>query len=120
MKKRIKGKSTFLDYYVFFGVCFLLIMGIGHIYFSNINKRTVTVTIKNKEQDVKLFVFKEMIIFTDKGIYRNTNNVIQGKYNEKTVFFTLESTKTCTLTIIGEYTFIFHTAPNILEVKECK
>ena len=67
MKKRIKGKSTFLDYYVFFGVCFLLIMGIGHIYFSNINKRTVTVTIKNKEQDVKLFVFKEMIIFKKWG-----------------------------------------------------
>ena len=120
MKRKVHDQLKFIDYCTFFGICFLAIMGLGNLYFCNINKRNVTVTINNKERNTKIFGSKELIVFTDKGIYRNTNSIIQGKYNEKSVYFALETKTTCTLTIIGEHTFIFHTTPNILEVKECK
>ena len=78
-----------------------------------------------KEACLKKLVNKEMIIVDESApneirVYKNMNDVVIDKTNERAIFYKLKTNDTCIIEVVGDQTFWFHTIPNITRVFECR
>ena len=78
---------------------------------------TVTVTdkvVKNSKND------STYLIFTDKGVYEDSDSMINGKWNSSDLYNELKVGKTYTLHVRGIRNHVLSWYPNILTVKPVK
>ena len=88
------------------------------------NKRIELVHV-DKKILLKKLVNKEMIIVDESApneirVYKNMNDVVIDKTNERAIFYKLKTNDTCIIEVVGAQTFWFHTIPNITRVFECR
>lgn len=81
------------------------------------NDVTVMVTDKVVKNDGKSSTY---LIFTDKGVYENTDSLVNGKWNSSDVYSQIKVGKTYTLHVRGIRNHFMSWYPNILNVKDAK
>jgi hypothetical protein len=78
---------------------------------------TVTVTDKVVKNDSKSSTY---LIFTDKGVYQDSDSMVNGKWNSSDLYNELKVGKTYTLHVRGIRNHVLSWYPNILTVKPVK
>ena len=124
-EKKVKVKKWIitLDIIITLLATLIILYCVGNAFYSRVNKRIELVRVDQKIL-LKKLVTKEMII-VDKSapdeirIYKNVDDIIIDKTNERAVFYKLKNHSTCVIEVVGTHTFWFHTIPNITRVFEC-
>lgn len=81
------------------------------------NDVTATVTDKVVKNDGKSSTY---LIFTDKGVYENTDSLVNGKWDSSDVYSEIKIGKTYTFHVRGIRNHFMSWYPNILNVKDAK
>lgn len=123
-KVKVKKWIIILDIIITLLATLIILYGVGNAFYSRVNKRIELVHVDQKIL-LKRLVTKEMVI-VDKSapneirIYKNMNDVVIDKTNERAIFYKLKTNDTCIIEVVGDQTFWFHTIPNITRVFECR
>ena len=123
-KVKVKKWIITLDIIITLLATLIILYGVGNAFYSRVNKRIELVHVDQKIL-LKKLVNKEMII-VDKSapneirVYKNMNDVVIDKTNERAIFYKLKTNDTCIIEVVGDQTFWFHTIPNITRVFECR
>ena len=123
-KVKVKKWIIILDIIITLLATLIILHCVGNAFYSRVDRRIALVYVDQKILLTRL-VTKEMII-VDKSapneirVYKNMNDVVIDKTNERAIFYKLKTNDTCIIEVVGDQTFWFHTIPNITRVFECR
>lgn len=113
MNTNPRNRHTLL-YFMLAGV--LMFAGIGGCTAAYMNTATtVSVKIKRLER-ITTNQGGKYLVFTDKGVFENTDTLLFWKFNSSDIYGQLEVGKTYTLRVVGWRWQAWSIYPNIIEV----
>lgn len=121
--EKIKLYCAILDWFIILTGTFIILFCVGRTFYSRIDRRIEHVKI-DKKMLVQGMINKEAIIvdqsdFENVKLYKNVDDILIDKHNEKNVFMALKTGNKCDVEVVGKHTFWFHTLPNITRVISC-
>lgn len=119
-------KGYFDPLYLFYGaIALVIVLFIGSLIFFSVykstNKHDVTFTVNKTErvQDRNGQGAKYMV-YTDNGVYQNTDSVLNNKYNSADLYNELKVGKKYTCTAVGFRNGFFSMFENLIRCAEVK
>ena len=121
--EKIKLYCAIMDWFIILTGTFIILFCVGRTFYSRIDRRIENVKI-DKKLLVQGIINKEAIIVDQTDLknvrlYKNVDDMLINKHNEKNVFMTLKLGYKCDVEVVGKRTFWFHTVPNITRVISC-
>ena len=122
-EEKIKLYCAIMDWIIIIIGTFVILFCVGRTFYSRMDRRIVHLNV-DKKVLLQGMINKEAIIvdqsdFKNVQLYKNVDDMLIDKHNEKKVFMTLKIGDECDVEVVGKHTFWFHTIPNITRVISC-
>lgn len=117
MKKQ-KGNGLTL---VLFGIFLVVALILGSVKLvGRFNTEQVVATINEKGERCKTRDSCKYMVYTDKGVYQNTDSLLYWKWSSADMYNELKVGKTYSLTVAGFRAPFLNWFPNVVAVSEVK